>query len=103
MSIDSFGTKDPDSKIWFMFQPEGLPQGEVITAFTFLIDGSEVSTQGDAVNGLTFNGRGLFNDQNMCVLLEDGNIGEEYVITLRFSTGSIPSQDISGLLQIAEQ
>lgn len=91
-NIPELDPKDPDSDTWYGIEYT-LDDGEFITADSWLIDGEPVTT-GVIVKGLEFVS-GARNGVYTKVNLKGGIEGTRYLITNRFSTNQVPSDDRS--------
>lgn len=101
-TIPTLDPKDPNSEIWIGFKLKGLQDGDVITSYSFLINDQEVTTPGDEVDGLTYQGKDANGTDTAKVLLHAGTEFNEYKLTLRFSTPSIPSDDRSATFMVRQ-
>ena len=88
--------------MWFAVRPRGLESTETIVSYLFLINGQEVTVAGTEIDGLIYQEKALREDKVSCIRLSGGTVGESYMITLRYGTETIPSDDKSFYINVAE-
>lgn len=97
--IPTLTPKGPNDDEWFGFDFSLLDNDAIISS-DWMINWTEVASQGDAVDGLVYGGKS--NDTRKTrVRISGGVVGNEYLITNVYSTSRIPTQLRSFKLIIA--
>lgn len=88
--IPETAPKHPKSRIFKGFIVKGLDEGETIISHSFLINDQEVEP-GDTVDGLTFHISRTDGVSEVKAEISGGIVGNEYLLTLNYSTQYVPS------------